>query len=56
MKFLPIVLAAVFIWVSPLVNALAAEPPSSWTYEWKRTDFSRSSVDFDEIRTGGGDC
>ena len=53
MKFLPIVLAAVFIWVSPLANALAAEPPSSWTYEWKRTDFSRSSVDFDEIRTGG---
>ncbi len=53
MKFLPFVLAAIFLWVSPFASAPAAEPPSSWTHEWKKTDFSRSSIEFDEIMSGG---
>jgi hypothetical protein len=28
-------------------------PAPSWTAEWPRTDFSRTSVAFDEIRSGG---
>jgi hypothetical protein len=53
MKFLPFVLAAIFLWVLPFASAPAAEPPSSWTHEWKKTDFSRSSIEFDEIMSGG---
>ncbi|MDA0231447.1 MAG: DUF3179 domain-containing protein [Proteobacteria bacterium] len=53
MKFLPFVLAAIFICVLPLTSAAAAEPPSSWTHEWKQTDFSRTSIEFDEIMSGG---
>ena len=53
MKLLPFALAAILLWSSPLASAPAAEAPSSWTNEWKRTDFSRASVDFDEIRSGG---
>jgi len=32
---------------------LAEEPSSFWTREWPDTDFSRSSVPFDEIISGG---
>ncbi len=53
MKFLPVALAATILWVSAYADAGPAEPPSSWTYEWKQTDFSRASIDFDEIRSGG---
>ncbi|MDP6473813.1 MAG: DUF3179 domain-containing protein [Alphaproteobacteria bacterium] len=53
MKFLLFAMAAIFLWVSAVAGSHAAEPPSSWTYEWKQTDFSRSSVEFDEIRSGG---
>ena len=31
----------------------ATADPSFWRYEWPRTDFSKSSVDFDEILSGG---
>ena len=53
MKFLPFALAAVFLWITALSGAIAAEPPGSWSREWKSTDFSRSLVEFDEIRSGG---
>jgi hypothetical protein len=53
MKFLPAALAAIFLWITALSGAPAAEPPSSWSREWKSTDFSRSLIDFDEIRSGG---
>ncbi len=53
MKFLPFILAVTFLWVLPLASAPAAEPPSSWTHEWKQTDFSQTSIKFDEIMSGG---
>ncbi|MBK0400845.1 DUF3179 domain-containing protein [Limibaculum sp. M0105] len=33
--------------------ATAAEAPAAWLREWPRTDFTRSEVAFDEIRSGG---
>ncbi len=40
-----------------LIFALAAgaaqADPARWQAEWPRTDFSKSAVDFDEIRSGG---
>lgn len=30
-----------------------AQVPSSWTYEWAKTDFTQSSVNFSEILSGG---
>lgn len=33
--------------------ANAAEVPRGWAQEWPKTDFSRSSVEFDEILSGG---
>ncbi|MCH8197970.1 MAG: DUF3179 domain-containing protein [Proteobacteria bacterium] len=36
----------------PLIGTAAANP-SWWKLEWPRTDFSRSSVDFSEIMSGG---
>jgi len=33
--------------------AQAQDVPGSWSYEWKDTDFSKSSVDFKEILSGG---
>ena len=33
--------------------ALAQDPPSYWAGEWPRTDFSKASVDFAEIQSGG---
>jgi len=34
-------------------NSFAAEAPRAWREEWPRTDFSRASVSFDEIQSGG---
>lgn len=31
----------------------SAQVPSSWSYEWGKTDFTQSSVDFDDILSGG---
>ena len=31
----------------------ATANPSSWRFEWPRTDFDKTSVDFDEILSGG---
>ncbi len=53
MKFLPVALAAIFLSITALSGAFAAEPPSYWSREWKSTDFSRSLIEFDEIRSGG---
>ncbi len=33
--------------------ALGSEPPSHWKGAWSGTDFTKSSVDFDEIQSGG---
>ncbi len=33
--------------------AIAREAPSGWLFEWGETDFSQSSVSFDEIMSGG---
>ena len=33
--------------------AMAREAPSNWLYEWGETDFSKASIDFDEIMSGG---
>ena len=35
------------------VTSGAAANPSSWQYEWPNTDFTLTSVDFDEILSGG---
>ncbi|MCY4480909.1 MAG: hypothetical protein OXB97_13550, partial [Rhodospirillales bacterium] len=36
-----------------LQPAAAREAPSGWLYEWGETDFSQSSISFDEIMSGG---
>ncbi|MDE0202420.1 MAG: DUF3179 domain-containing protein [Rhodospirillaceae bacterium] len=36
-----------------LQPAAAREAPSGWLYEWGSTDFSKSSISFDEIMSGG---
>ena len=33
--------------------AMAREAPSQWLYEWGETDFSKASIEFDEIMSGG---
>ena len=33
--------------------AMAREAPSHWLFEWGATDFSKSSISFDEIMSGG---
>lgn len=43
----------VLLVVSTGVKASAQTVPGSWSYEWKNTDFSKSSVDFKEILSGG---
>ena len=53
MKRLRFALAPLVLWITLLSGALAADPPRHWTQEWDRTDFSRASIDFDEIRSGG---
>ncbi len=53
MKFVPFALAAILFWVSAYTSPNAGEAPSIWSHEWKQTDFSRTSIDFGEIRSGG---
>ncbi len=36
-----------------LLPPAASADPSTWRYEWPRTDFTKSSVDFAEIVSGG---
>ena len=36
-----------------LQPAAAREAPSGWLFEWGETDFSQSSISFDEIMSGG---
>ena len=35
------------------ISAMATEPPAQWAIEWPRTDFSRTTIDLAEIRSGG---
>ncbi len=47
---------AVGLAVVCLVGLLSVGPraePSSWRWEWKNTDFAKTSINFDEIRSGG---
>jgi hypothetical protein len=41
--------AAFFLYVVPV----SAQVPGSWSYEWSKTDFSKRSVEFGEILSGG---
>ncbi|MGE0715376.1 MAG: DUF3179 domain-containing protein [Alphaproteobacteria bacterium] len=47
---------AVLAWTAVLILAVAGDAvanPNVWRSEWPRTDFSRHSVPFDEIMSGG---
>ena len=44
--------AGAVVCATVLVGAAAADP-SVWRHEWPWTDFSRTSVEFDEILSGG---
>lgn len=39
--------------IAILLTSPSAADPATWAREWPSTDFSRSSVDFDEIISGG---
>lgn len=48
--------SAVLAWTAALILAVAGDAvanPNVWRSEWPRTDFSRHSVPFDEIMSGG---
>ncbi len=47
-----IVLVVLILAVWPVAPPATAAP-DNWRAEWPRTDFSRSTVDLDEIRSGG---
>jgi hypothetical protein len=49
------ILAAAFTWLAVVLpggGPLQANP-DVWRYEWPKTDFDKTSVDFDEIMSGG---
>ncbi len=46
-------LASVIVAIVLLATGPALAQSRSWVQEWPRTDFSKHSVDFDEIRSGG---
>jgi hypothetical protein len=48
-----VALALVFSLLAVSVAWTATEGPRQWQREWPRTDFSRTSVDFKEIQSGG---
>jgi hypothetical protein len=43
--------AAAFVWL--VVVPVASADPDYWRWEWPQTDFTKASVDFDEILSGG---
>jgi len=47
---LMVLVAGVMFWITA---AVAGAPPRRWVKAWPQTDFSRTSVDFDEIQSGG---
>ncbi len=50
----PLVLVAVALAVGTVFPGSRVEAsPEQWKYEWSKTDFSKSSVDFGEILSGG---
>lgn len=49
-KLLP---ALVLLGVTGSASAVLAGGPDMWRSEWPRTDFTRATVEFDEIMTGG---
>ncbi len=42
---------AAFVWL--VVVPMASADPDYWRWEWPQTDFTKTSVDFDEILSGG---
>ncbi len=42
---------AAFVWL--VVVPVASANPDYWRWEWPQTDFTKTSVDFDEILSGG---
>ena len=47
-------LALALVWMSfALLSTAATAQPAFWKMEWKKTDFSKTSVDFKEIMSGG---
>ncbi|MXU65873.1 DUF3179 domain-containing protein [Oceanomicrobium pacificus] len=54
MRLLPLCLAlAAALVCLPPDRARAEEPPAFWTNEWPNTDFSRASIAFAEVISGG---
>jgi len=49
---LVILLSFFFVTLTPSTSGRASEP-QSWAHEWPNTDFSKTSVDFSEIISGG---
>ncbi|MEQ8399191.1 DUF3179 domain-containing protein [Thalassobaculum sp.] len=47
------VLAALLITVAVAGSAFAADVPASWLKAWPSTDFNRTSINLDEIQSGG---
>lgn len=45
--------AVAFAFGSVILTGAASANPSVWKYEWPTTDFEKSSVEFDEILSGG---
>ena len=45
--------AAGAVFCSAVLVGAAWADPSVWRYEWPTTDFSKTSVEFDEILSGG---
>ncbi|MEE8144445.1 MAG: DUF3179 domain-containing (seleno)protein, partial [Kiloniellales bacterium] len=42
---------AAFVWL--VVVPVASADPDYWRWEWPQTDFTKTSIDFDEILSGG---
>ena len=51
MRFLARLSFALLVLMS--FDAQAEEPPAGWAHAWKNTDFSKATVAFDEIMSGG---
>jgi hypothetical protein len=47
-KFISAVAILIFVWVGT-----ASASPEYWKHEWRKTDFTKHSIPFSEIRSGG---
>jgi len=55
LRALTFIIVAVFVTTvfSGMVPVVAAEIPSSWSREWPQTNFSKTSIKFNEVLSGG---